>query len=318
MNIVKRIASFFLIAGSVASAIFAVNNTQNIIDWWRLRSYEPSSQIVSLADRTDLNDYGRKLFYVHDPELLSKADFCNSCTVGEATIVLGCYISNQRIYLYNVEDERLSGIEEVTAAHEMLHAAYDRLSPSEKQRIDALLLKVYVDLPAGRIRDNIKAYEDRDKSVLQNELHSILGTEVSDLPKELEEHYRNYFKDRSVVVALSITYSDEFERRTNQIEAYDEELAKLNGEITRSNVENGLTADALQRERELLESFRGDANTYNQAVDRYNAKLPGYNERVNSVSGLIVQFNDIIKKRNEIAVEEKELVQAIDTRKTEL
>ena len=37
------------------------------------------------------------------------------------------------IYLYHVENEELSGITEVTAAHEMLHAAWIRLDEREKE-----------------------------------------------------------------------------------------------------------------------------------------------------------------------------------------
>ena len=36
-------------------------------------------------------------------------------------------------YIYNVNDERLNGLKEVTAAHEMLHAAYERLPESDKK-----------------------------------------------------------------------------------------------------------------------------------------------------------------------------------------
>ena len=37
------------------------------------------------------------------------------------TAVLGCY-ANREISIFNVTDQRLDGIREVTAAHEMLHA----------------------------------------------------------------------------------------------------------------------------------------------------------------------------------------------------
>ncbi len=46
--------------------------------------------------------------------------------------ILGCYNPSSRdIYIYNVTNSELDGVKEVTAAHEMLHAAWERLSESE-------------------------------------------------------------------------------------------------------------------------------------------------------------------------------------------
>ena len=131
---------------------YGATRARDILDWWRLRDYAPTQEISLLAESSGMNDRGKKYFYVHDPALLDKAAFTSSCTVGEETIVLGCYITNQRIYLYNVDDERLAGVEEVTAAHEMLHAAYDRLSPAEKERTNALLEEAYSRVTDERLR----------------------------------------------------------------------------------------------------------------------------------------------------------------------
>ena len=78
-----------------------------------------------------MTDKGRNLFYVYDPQLLDKDGFNTQCTIEEQSIVLGCY-DGSGIYLYDISDVRLEGVEEVTSAHEMLHAAYGRLSAKEK------------------------------------------------------------------------------------------------------------------------------------------------------------------------------------------
>ncbi len=59
--------------------------------------------------------------------------------------ILGCYVT-QRIYIYDVKDAKLDGIREVTAAHEMLHAAYERMSSSEQTKVNALLEVEYEKL----------------------------------------------------------------------------------------------------------------------------------------------------------------------------
>ncbi|MCA9328263.1 hypothetical protein KC959_00685 [Candidatus Saccharibacteria bacterium] len=318
MHKLKKILALVVLAGSGVSLFVSVTHIQDILDWWRLRDYTPSAEISQLAESTRMNNLGQKLFFVHDPEILDKSEFQTSCTVGEETIVLGCYESHRRIYLYNVTDERLAGVEEVTAAHEMLHAAYDRLSAKEKVEVNSLLQEAYDRIKNDRIRKNIASYKERDPNIVMNELHSILGTEVRDLPKDLEEYYTRYFSDRSAVVTLSEAYSAEFEKREKQIAAYDAQLTNLNGEITRMHADLELQSQALNQEKTLLESMRGNPDAFNEGVGSYNAKVNEYNADVAKLKIFIDQYNTIVTKRNEIAVEERQLVDAIDTRAEQL
>ena len=167
-----------------------------------------------------MNSSSRRLFYVYHPELDDREAFRSHCG-HEQTIVLGCFVEPEGIYIYDVTDQRLAGIEEVTAAHEMLHAAYSRLSTKERQRIDKLTASTFAALTDERIKQTIENYRSRDPGVVPNELHSILGTGVSELPKELETYYKRYFTDRSAVVTLSRTYEANFTDRQKQVEAYD-------------------------------------------------------------------------------------------------
>jgi len=314
----KKIAVIFITTLSIVGAVFSVNNAQNIIDWWRLRDYTPSARIEAVADRTNMSDEGRKLFYLHDPTLLNKDSFQTSCTVGESTIVLGCYISNQKIYLFDVTEQRLDGLVEVTAAHEMLHAGYDRLSLKEKDRIDKLLTEAYERIDNERLRGVVENYRKRDPGVVNNELHSILGTEYRNLSRDLEEYYSRYFKDRLTVVSLSESYAEEFEKREAQIESYDKQLTELNGEITRIQAELTIQNIELQNDKNKIDSLSSEPEAYNNAVSKYNRKVANYNSGVNKVKALIEDYNVVVVERNKIAVEERELVEAIDTRQSEL
>src|SRR5665213_3192248 len=178
-------------------------NRQNINDWWLLRHYQPPPAVAHLADQDTMTDYGRKIFYVNHASIESKTAFPQECpnNGGEQTIVLGCYHSNQAgIFLLSVTDPRLDGVEQVTAAHEMLHGAYDRLSSSAKARVDAMLLDYYNhDLHDQRVRDTIAAYRKSEPHDVVNEMHSVFGSEIAHLPAGLEQYYKHYFTDRSKV-----------------------------------------------------------------------------------------------------------------------
>ncbi len=298
--------------------IWGALNVQKVSDWWILRSYTPSPVVAELATNASLNDEGRRLFYIYDPQLLAKENFKGKCTVGEETIVLGCYISTDGIYILDVGDERLEGVEEVTAAHEMLHAVYDRLSGSERQRIDTLLLNYFETLNNSRLNQTIQNYRARDPNIVANELHSILGTEYSNLPAGLEAHYSKYFIDRQTVVARAEKYASEFEKRETQIKDFDARLATLNTQIEEFQINLEFKNSALGQERQNLESLRGNPDAYNQAVPVYNNSVNQFNRDLEELKVKIDNYNRLVKERNVIALEEQELVKAIDTRLSQI
>lgn len=287
-----------------------------VFDWVRLRGYNPPVAVRQLAIDTAMNEDMTRLFYVYHPALQDKTDFNNSCRDDELTIVLGCYVPGNGIYLLDVSDERLSGVKQVTAAHEALHAAYARLSAKERTRVDALTKNAYETLASQRIKDTIELYRKQDPAVVPNELHSILGTEQRTLPSDLEKYYAQYFTDRLTVVGYSEQYEQAFTQRKQQVEAYDAQLAGLKQQI--DDLQAKLSADEayLSAERARMTSLK-ESNK----IDEYNAAVPGYNSRIKEfnativqLTALIAQYNDIVPKRNAIASEEKELVQAIDSR----
>lgn len=293
-------------------------NSQIVIDWWKLRGYTPTSQIAKLSETASFSSEGQKLFYVHDPALLAKADFKGKCTVAEKTIVLGCYLSKEKIYVLDVDDARLEGVEQVTAAHEMLHAVYDRLSDKEKSALNTKLVTFYETLEDERLAKTIENYRNRDPSVVPNELHSILGTEVANLPSELEQHYSKYFLDRQVVVKLSEAYEAEFARREEQVEVYDAQLSDLSASIDAQESQITFLGEALAREQKNLQSFKNNPQAYNASVSGFNNQVESYNEQLGDLKRDIETYNSIVKKRNVIASEEQDLVNAIDTRTIEL
>jgi predicted nucleic acid-binding Zn-ribbon protein len=307
------VSAFFLLA-----VLTGLWQRQELYDWLRLRNYQPSAQIVALANATTMNDQARRLFYVHHPSLDDKQAFNQNCTETENSIVLGCYIKHRGIYIFDVTDPRLNGIEEVTAAHEMLHAAYDRLNTKDRQRVDLLTAQAFEALKDERLNDTVERYRQRDATIVPNELHSILGTEVRNLPQELEDYYKKYFNNRAVIVALSEQYQQAFTERQNKIEEYDRELKSLQQRIESIQASLNSQESALDAERRRLDDLRArnQIEAYNAGVPGFNELVRRYNADVSTARSLIDRYNHIVAERNALAVEENELIEAIDSRPT--
>ena len=319
MKLLRRSWPYLLLALLLAANIFAWSQRQAIADWLRLRSYQAPSDIAALASGTTMTDYAKHLFYVNHPSLQSKESFNQHCSdESQETAVLGCYRGNrQGIYIYAVTDSRLEGVREVTAGHEMLHQAYDRLSSSERARIDGLLEDFYNHgLSDEAVKTKLDSYKKQPGTVLVNEMHSIFGTEVRDLPPELEAYYKQYFADRLKVVSMREAYQSEFTRRQDLVKQYDAQLADLKQQITASRV-------TLEQDMNFLttkeKAINQDVNSGSQAayqadVQAYNSMVNTYNALLTSTRNLISEHNDIVGKRNDLAVQEQQLQQALDSR----
>lgn len=309
ISVVSTIAVFSL-------TLLAWNQRQAIFDWSRIRNYQAPAVISQLATDTTMNSSTRRLFYVYHPELDDKQNFSNHCPdQGEKTIVLGCYISQRGIYLYNVSDPRLAGVQQVTAAHETLHAAYDRLSPSEKNYVNALINQAYDELTDERIRSTIEDYRKAGADTT-NELHSILGTEVRNLPPELEAYYARYFTDRKKIVSYSENYEKVFTDRDNQAMSLLDQINKIEAQLPGLKNDVDTLEISLATEFQSLEKDRKtttDPSGFNARVAAYNNEVAVYKGKVSTYNSLVKQHNDLLGQYNAIALEENELIKALDS-----
>lgn len=311
----SRLFTGLFSAAIILGSLFAITERQRILDYLALRNYSPSERIAALASDTTMQDKTRRVFYINHPELNNKAEFRANCPGTEESIVLGCYIEHGGIYLQDVTDPRLAGIIEVTAAHEVLHAHYDRLSQEERTRIDKLTTAFYAGLDNPRIKRTVEQYRAKDPSVVPNELHSILATEVRELSPELEAYYAQYFKDRSQLVSFSENYEQTFVKLTNQVEAYDQQLKSLKVTIESNQLEiQGLNND-IEVQKAHLDALldAGQTEEYNAAVSDFNAQVNTYNTLIARTRELTRQYNDIVAKRNEITTTEQELIESINS-----
>jgi DNA repair exonuclease SbcCD ATPase subunit len=312
----RKAISILAVILLLAAPVYVWAERQDIYDFWRLRNYQAPAEIAQLADQTSMTDYARKIFYVMHPALSQKEEFNDHCRKNEQTIVLGCHVSADGIYLLKVDDPRLTGVLQVTAAHEMLHEAYDRLNARQRADIDKMVDEAYSKINEERLNKTVELYRQQDATVVPNELHAILGTEYRNLTPELEEYYTKYFNDRTAVVTFSEQYEDVFEQRRNAVNQYDAQLSALRSQI--DSMQAGLAGqqDDLDARRAQLDSLlrAGRTNEYNASVPGFNEAVRAYNESVAELRALVTQFNEIVEARNAIASEEAELVEAIDSR----
>lgn len=259
LNTTGSLVSLVVVLVSAALAATLIFHRQLIVDQLAVWQYTPSEEIAVMTDRTAMSGRGEFLFYASQPSVEGTQAFNDKCArVEQSSAILGCY-DGRNIYIYDIKNAKLDGIREVTAAHEMLHAAYQRLNDSERGKIDALVEAEYAKLSGNKeFSERMAFYARTEPGERDNELHSIIGTEVTSISPELEQHYRMYFTDRSKVVALHTQYASVF----YGLQARGQELS--------------VELDA------LADSIEAASSAYNQATARLNADIEGFNNRANS------------------------------------
>src|SRR3989344_3309910 len=257
MNKNRKLGKLLFSLAVFGLLLFAWLNRLNIYDWYKLRGYQPPAQVEQLAVDTTMTSYAKHMFYINHPDIEDKAKFNQSCPndTKEQTIVLGCYRGNETgIFLYNVTDAQLAGVMQVTAAHETLHAIYERLDGKERDYVDGLLEDFYQhDLHNERLLKTIDAYKQSEPNDLVNEMHSIFGTEVVNLPQPLEDYYKQYFTDRSKIAAFAASYQQAFTSREDQIKLFDQQLNNLKTQIDAEQADLGQQEKTLEAQRVQLD-----------------------------------------------------------------
>lgn len=310
----KRTALFIISCLFIAAGLIVYIQRQWIKDVYIVYSTDLNTDTQRLAKNIDLTEDAQFLFEASQTELQDAASFRTSCKGLERQgIVLGCY-AKQRIYIYDVTDKRLSGVREVTAAHELLHAVYERLPVKERERINQLLLKQAESSSSDQIKDTLELYKDLDKDEYLNELHSIVGTQLSGISKELETYYAKYFMSREKIVKLSDKYQKTFLDYEKQIKAYDTQLKDIKSDIDELQRTIKDLKSELDSSRTQLEKLKqaGEAEAYNQRVPAYNQQVELYNTRIRELRAATKEYNEIVQKRNTVAVAENDLVDKLD------
>lgn len=284
-HVVALLATIICVA--IAALLFI--NRQFVVDQLSVWQYKPTADVVSLATRSGMNDTGKFYFFAAQPAVEEAQEFNKQCDRKEdTTAILGCY-NGRNIYIYNVTNQSIDGIREVTAAHEMLHAAYDRLSGSEKTHVNALLEAEYDTLKTdAKLAERMAFYDRTEPGERDNELHSVIGTEVASVSPELETYYKKYFTDRSEVTALHQKYATVFDDLQNRSQALISRLTTLNKTIEQDTA-----------------AYNKDVSKLNQDIETFNAKANAGNFTTQSEfqgerAALLARANQLDAKRQSI------------------
>jgi chaperonin cofactor prefoldin len=301
-------------------ATFILLNQQYVKDQVTVWSYKPTSNIQALEKNIDFTDKGKFNFYAQQPEVDGSDAFNKNCQRQEVgNPILGCYLSS-RIYVFDVTNTQLDGIEEVTAAHETLHAVWERMSDGDRAHVSTLLEAEYAKLGDNTdLTQRMDYYKRAEPGQFDNELHSILGTEIPNLGPELEAHYKEYFNDRQKIVDYHTKYAAVFTGLKSQSDSlynelttlgssiesrskqYDTDVKQLSADISAFNTraDNGdfSSINQFKSERAALlarsNQLDADRASISADIDTYNAKYAQYQKVSSEIEALNKSIDSI-------------------------
>lgn len=316
------VASLVITLIAVVAAVFLVTNRQQVVDSVYVWQYEPTADIRSMAERTAMSERGEFLFYASRPSVEESTVFNEKCAkVEQSAAILGCF-DGRYIYIYNVTNPRIDGIREVTAAHEMLHAVYMRLSDQERKKVDALLEAEYAKLSDDEeFSARMDFYARTEPGERDNELHSIIGTEIAAISPELEKYYQQYFDDRSKVIALHAQYAGIFESLQQRSQEISQQLSAIADTI---EVNTDAYNTGVSRLNQDIAIFNGRANgggfetqgQFESERSRLTARVSQLDALRSSINRDRVVYNELREELLSIASESDALNRSIDSSST--
>ena len=285
------------------------------MDWWRGMHYEAAPEMVEIRDDLALTDRGVFLFNALQPTLNEAEEFNENCHQNASeTAVLGCY-SDGVIRVYNIENPELSGIREVTTAHEMLHAVWARMNPAERDGMTDLLNQVLAGNPKT-IGKELETYDPNEKI---EEVYVRTGTEVANLPEELEKHFAEYFQDRGKIVNYYNSYISVFNENKKQAEQLQAEIPELKAQLQAEIKDYEAAAQDLQDEIKEFNACAGQAGCFRTQAEFLARRgelvaaqedLAAQNEALNTA---IADYNDKVDLYNQIVDDSKKLEEEINS-----
>jgi hypothetical protein len=277
-----------------------------------------SEQVIGLAHEATMTRRARELLGAATARVEDKTEFVAACPSPEAssTLVLGCY--DGRIFVLRVDRADLAPVMTVTAAHEMLHAAYAEMGRAERRRVADQLDAFMQATGDARIEALLPAYERLEPGARDNELHSLVGTQVRALPSPLERHYRRFFADRSAVVDAFDAYQHVFDDLQTRYDALNAEVKALEGELNGLQAEVKAAGEEADRLTNEIDSLRGQGRIdesnqlvgqqnaavlrSNGLVDTFNARVDDYNAKVFELNALAISLQDTYNEISPIPV----------------
>ena len=312
-NKILRTLSLFTIAFCAVATLFFIDFSV-IADRLRAIDFEPSAEMSTLMNNLDLTGRADLIIRASHPTLEDSETFNRACgSTNPEVSILGCYTGGY-IYIYDIDSSELAGIHESTLAHEFLHAAWDRLSTLDQDRLHTDLQIVYDD-NFSTLEPRLSLYSTDD---FFNELHSIVGTEFANLPDSLEAHYAHFFTNQDAIVAFYDAYSVKFHELRNQADALYEQIQDNQALIDAKTINYN---DAFQELDTAIVDFNRRANSgyftsqsaFQAERNTLIAKQSALETLYNEISTLTATTNTLIDEYNANIARTQRLIDSINS-----
>lgn len=296
-SLTRRFLGWSLCALFIAVAAIGLWQRQFLSDWLSASQFSPSQKMSQVTKHLALTDAGQRVFYATHPEVSTASVFAGQCSGVkhvEQSHILGCYKKDQ-IFLLRVDDKRLAGIVEVTAAHELLHAVWARLGETERATLSKILQKAYRQETNSdtELEKRMRVYKDLSKADFVDELHSVFATEVQNLPPTLEKHYAEWFTSRKTLLSYYAHSYGVFREIAQKSTHLQKQMKELRSWITAAK-----------------NSYSADLQAYNSAVDDLLARNNRYEFSDNPGQFAILR-NQLLEKQQDLLKRYEEINQKV-------
>ena len=185
--------------------------------------------VKELANQLGLTDVAKEILYELDTELFDDPDHpdfsCNKNSLTEVYIY-GCWHPSGEIKILN--DNAVA----TTLAHELLHAIYYEYYLNDNEAPLNALIDAAATANPVQAHIILQAYSERLASVSpparryirHTELYAFIGTQFTNIPQALEDHYARYFSDRREVLNIFHSWVLDTRAKLTEREAYNKRL----------------------------------------------------------------------------------------------
>lgn len=292
------------------AAAWLLLNRQLVLDQISVWSFAPTSHVSDISERVKLTAKGKHIFYATHPSLEGQSTFNSKCPRQESSSpILGCYTAEDRIYIYNITNKELAGMEEITAVHELLHAVWYRTGQAERSELTTKLRKAYEKTDKPELKKRMEYYQRTEPQELDNELHAILGTEIAALDSELELYYAQFF-DREAVLKFHGQYESKYTALYTRADELYTSMEQLTGSIQSRSKEYEAAAEQYSKDVESFNARAIGGSFVTQA--QFNAERSALLSRSSALNTQRQAINADIQTYNSYIVEYQEIAKQIE------
>lgn len=232
-------------------------------DFWKGVAYTPTTEALEIRDALELTNKGRRIFNATQLSVEDRESFNEHCqSYDEEISLLGCY-TDGKIYIYEITEPQLVTANKVTAAHELLHAAWERMGGGEQRRLLSLLEAVYQDNREW-FDEELAAYSEDERT---EEIYTRAATKLVTVPEELERHYAGYFRNRGQIVAYYQQYEAPFVLLRTELEQLETQIEQISAEIGQERTDYTKSAENLDTEIDRFNSCAETAGCFQSQAE---------------------------------------------------